>query len=201
VQQTPLFESSQEWKLKASRDRGLRPLLRFIAKLINRHLIDKIDDHFVFEFAGLDELTEQEKHELLKEQISTYLTLNEGRRTLDLPDLEGGDVPLNPVYLQGMQMMQAKQQQDQQQQMAAQQPQQGQPVPGAEQGAAPQVPGASPGQEGAVPGADAGEGGRPPDLEGATGGEPQYTANLGKSSNQSREIRITFDDWLDSKRR
>jgi hypothetical protein len=109
VQQTPLFESSQEWKLKASRDRGLKPLLRFIAGLINEHVIEKIDDHFVFEFVGLDELTEQEKHEMLKEQISSYMTLNEGRRSLDLPDIDVvGDFPMNPAAIQLLQMLDAK---------------------------------------------------------------------------------------------
>jgi hypothetical protein len=102
--QTPMFESSQEWKLKASRDRGLKPLLRFLAKMINNNIIEKIDDHFTFEFVGLDELSENEKHEMLVEQISSYMTLNEARRTLDLPDLPGGDVPMNPVYLQGLQV-------------------------------------------------------------------------------------------------
>jgi HK97 family phage portal protein len=115
VQQTPLFESSQEWKLKASRDRGLKPLLKFIAKLINKHIIDKIDDHFTFEFVGLDELSEKEKHEMIVEQISSYLTLNEARRKMDLPDLPGGDFPLNPVYLQAMQAQREADQQESQQ--------------------------------------------------------------------------------------
>lgn len=106
VQQTPLFESSQEWKLKASRDRGLKPLLRFIAKMLNHNLIDQIDDHFTLEFVGLDEMSEQEKHEMLTEQIASYMTLNEARRTLDLPDLPYGDVPMNPTYLQAMQAAQ-----------------------------------------------------------------------------------------------
>lgn len=124
VQQTPLFESSQEWKLKASRDRGLKPLLRFIAGFINEHVIDKIDDHFVFEFAGLDELTEQEKHEMLKEQINSYMTLNEGRRSIDLPDIEGGvgDLPLNPNLIQLLQFLDQRQERE-----AAQAEQQGQP--------------------------------------------------------------------------
>lgn len=111
-QQTPLFESSQEWKIKASRDRGLKPLLRFIAKLINRNIIDKIDDHFAFEFVGLDELSETEKHQMLVEQISSYKTLNEGRVSIGLPPLPGGDTVLNPVYQQALQ--QSAQQQPQQ---------------------------------------------------------------------------------------
>ncbi|NBU69903.1 MAG: phage portal protein [Bacteroidetes bacterium] len=117
VQQTPLFESSQEWKLKASRDRGLKPMLRFIAKLINNHVVSKIDDHFMFDFMGLDELTEQEKHELRKEQVSTYMTLNEIRRAEDLPDVPDGDIILNPTYTTAQQ--QRKQLLMQQQQLAA----------------------------------------------------------------------------------
>jgi hypothetical protein len=120
VQQTPLFESSAEWKLKASRDRGLKPMLRFIAKLINKHIIDKIDDNFVFDFMGLDELTELEKHELRKEQATSYMTLNEIRRAEDLPDVANGDMIMNPTYIQAMQVgaqiAAQEQQMDQQQQ-------------------------------------------------------------------------------------
>jgi hypothetical protein len=121
VQQTPLFESSQEWKLKASRDRGLKPLLRFIANLINIHIIDKIDDHFVFEFMGLDELTEQEKHEMAKEQLSSYMTMNEVRRSMDLTDIPGGDIPMNPNYLQMLQLDMQKQQMEDQKALQEQQ--------------------------------------------------------------------------------
>lgn len=117
VQQTPLFESSQEWKLKASRDRGLKPLLRFLAKMINENIISKIDDRFTFDFAGLEELTEQEKHTLRTEQVSSYMTLNEIRRQDDLPDLEHGDMPMNPTYVQIMQQKIAEEQQKQQMEM------------------------------------------------------------------------------------
>ena len=102
--QTPLFESSQEWKLKASRDRGLKPLLKFLAKLVNKNIIDKIDDHFTLEFVGLDELSEREKHELNVEKASSYMTLNEVRKSNDLPPLPGGDRPMNPVYMQSLQI-------------------------------------------------------------------------------------------------
>lgn len=122
VSQTPLFESSQEWKLKASRDKGLKPLLRFIAKQINEHVIEKIDDHFIFDFVGLDELTEMEKHELRKEQVSSYMTLNEIRRAEDLTDLPDGDIPMNPTYIQAMI---ARQQAEQMEQMSGGDP--GQP--------------------------------------------------------------------------
>jgi len=119
MSQTPMFESSQEWKIKASRDRGLKPLLRFLAKLINKNIIDAIDDHFTFEFVGLDELSETEKHEMLVEQIASYMTLNEARRQLDLPDLPGGDRPMNAIYLQSLEQDQMMAQQQQQTQNPA----------------------------------------------------------------------------------
>lgn len=100
VSQTPLFESSQEWKLKASRDKGLKPLLKFIAKLINKNIIDRIDDHFSFEFIGLDELSQQEQHQMVVEQIGSYMTLNEARRSMDFAELPHGDIPMNPTYIQ-----------------------------------------------------------------------------------------------------
>lgn len=108
-QQTPLFEASQEWKLKASRDRGLKPLLKFLAKFINRGIIEKIDDHFAFEFIGLDELSENEKHEMLVEQLASYMTLNEARQSMSLPPLENGDIPMNPTYIQAMTAQQGQQ--------------------------------------------------------------------------------------------
>jgi hypothetical protein len=191
VSQTPLFESSQEWKLKASRDRGLKPLLRFLAKLINENIISQIDDRYVFDFAGLEELTEQEKHTLRTEQVASYLTLNEVRRSDDLPDLEHGDMPMNPTYLQAIQMKQqaeqAEQQMEQQNQQAeaqaAQMEQQAQAAAGDENG--------DPGQ------------GEPEDNVDA----PQYSDSFGKSlvlpQSDGKYLEIALDDlddWKDSVR-
>ncbi len=176
VQQTPLFESSQEWKLKASRDRGLKPLLRFIAKMINEHIVSKIDDHFVFDFVGLDELTEQEKHQLHTEQLTTYSTLNEIRRAQDKPDLEFGDIPMNPTYLQ---YMQVKMQQEQQRK-AEEQAQQAQAAAGGGGG------GAAPGGGGAAP-------------EGRA--TPMYGDRFKKALDDGvKFLEIELDDWLDSVR-
>jgi hypothetical protein len=184
VSQTPLFESSQEWKLKASRDRGLKPLLRFIAKMINENIISQIDDHFVFDFAGLEELTEQEKHTLYTEQVASYLTLNEVRRSDDLPDLEHGDIPMNPTYLQAMQQkMAAEQQQEQMDQQAAQMDAQNAMQQGAEGGE---------------------EGGGMGESEDAVNA-PEYSDSFGKSlvlpQSDGKYLEIDLndlDDWKDS---
>lgn len=128
VQQTPLFESSSEWKLKASRDKGLRPLLRFVSDSLNKHIMSRMDDDFIFEFIGLDEPTEMDKHNLRKEQASTYKTLNEVRVAEDLPPLPHGDIPMNPVYVQILTMReQQKQAQAQAAPTEGQQPEGGQP--------------------------------------------------------------------------
>jgi len=173
VTQTPLFESSQEWKLKASRDRGLKPLLRFVAKMINEHIVAKIDDHFVFDFVGLDELTEQEKHQMHTEQLATYTTMNEIRRAQDKEDLEYGDIPMNPVYLQ---YMQVKMQQEQQKKAEEQQEK-------AQTQAAPAAGGA--------PAAASSEDSR---------GTPQYGDRFKKSLDNTKFITIELDDWLDAVR-
>jgi hypothetical protein len=184
VQQTPLFESSQEWKLKASRDRGLKPLLRFLAKMINENIISQIDDHFVFDFAGLEELTEQEKHTLRTEQVASYLTLNEVRRSDDLPDLEHGDIPMNPTYLQAMQQkMQEEQQKEQMDMQTA------------------QMDAQTAAQEGAEGGAEGGGMGEEEDEVNA----PQYSDSFGKSlvlpQSDGKYLEIDLndlDDWKDS---
>ena len=102
--QQPGFDSNNEWKLKASKDRGLRPLLRFYADSLNRTVIDQIDDHFYLDFVGLDELTEKERIELRQSQVQYFRTVNEIRADEDLSPIEDGDIILNPVYLQKLQI-------------------------------------------------------------------------------------------------
>lgn len=186
--QTPLFESSQEWKLKASRDRGLKPLLKFVAKLINQNIVSKIDDNFMFDFVGLDELTEQEKHQLATEQLASYKTLNEIRRSMDLDDVEGGDIPLNPTFIQAQAtMMSIKQQEQTMRQQEEQQQQQQEQQAGGAMGGAPaqgQGPGGAPPEE--LPG----------------GNTPQYTDRFVKGLDED-ELQIQLpeveydDSWID----
>ncbi len=137
-----LFESPSEGRLNDSKENGLRPLLRFIARAINHYVLSPIDDHFYFDFVGLDELSEPDKMQLRTQEITTYKTLDEVRAEADLPPLPdgSGQVVLNPVWAQLRQ----------QQMQAAQQAQQGPPAgggppgpqaaapeDGSEQGAAP----------------------------------------------------------------
>lgn len=119
----PQYETPQEWKIKKSKDRGLRPLLRYFAYCLNKNVIDRIDDHFYLDFVGLDELDQKETVEVLQQETSVYRTMNESREAQGMEPLEDGDVVLNSVYLQWkqMQMNVAMMEQQQQQQQAAQQ--------------------------------------------------------------------------------
>lgn len=152
AQANPQFDTQAEWKIQKSKDRGLRPLLRFYAQSLSKNIIDRIDDHFYLDFIGLDELSQKERLEQRQQEVSSYKTLNEVRSMEDLPDVEDGDVILNPTYLQFKQMLMNKEQMEQQQQQEqqmqqqqAQQPQQGQedqPPPPGVQGPAPMGEGA-----------------------------------------------------------
>lgn len=94
----PMFMSTNEAQQKVSKDRGLRPLLRFVAESINRYIVWEIDDAYEFDFIGLDAKTEEQAVELRLKEIQNYKTINEVRAEDDLPPLEHGDVILNPTY-------------------------------------------------------------------------------------------------------
>jgi len=97
-----LGEGGIKDRIKNSRDKGLRPLLRFIEDCINRHIIYKFDPRFVFAFVGIDSKSEAEIADLNRKHVETYMTVNEIRRREDLDPLppEQGDVILNSVWLQ-----------------------------------------------------------------------------------------------------
>lgn len=142
---SPMFMSSNEAQQKLSKDRGLRPLLRFFADNLNRHIVWEINPNFELDFVGLDAKTEEQAIELRLKEVTNYKTINEVRAEDDLPPIDGGDIILNPTFT-GFKSQQA---------MMAQQG-------GA--GGAPGAPGAPPGGEG-PPGA----GGAPPGAPGAPG--------------------------------
>ena len=99
TQQSSVFETSQEQKLKNSKDKGLKPLLRFIETLINKYIISKFSQDYVFTFTGLDEKSEEEKAELDAKNVKTWKTVNEIRKEHGVEPLENGDVILDPSWL------------------------------------------------------------------------------------------------------
>lgn len=126
VGQQPVFMSTNEAQQKASKDRGLQPLLNFVEDALNRHVLWKVDPEFEVAFVGLDAKTEEQAMQLRQQQASTTFKLNEVRAMDGLPPVEHGDVVMNPTYIgYRMQMMQ----------MAAVQQQQQQAAPGGQQAA------------------------------------------------------------------
>lgn len=97
--QSSVFESSQEQKLKNSKDKGLKPLLRFIESFINKNLIYKFSQDYVFAFKGLDEQSDEEKAELESKQVRVWKTVNEIRKEHGEEPIENGDVILDSAWL------------------------------------------------------------------------------------------------------
>jgi len=56
---------------------------------------------FMFKFVGLEEMTEKERIEKIRTEVTNWKTLNEVRKELGLPEIEGGDIVLSPTYIQG----------------------------------------------------------------------------------------------------
>ncbi len=104
VNSSTLNESSNEQRLKQSRDKGLKPLLDYIENIINRHLIRAWDsnlaDKYEFKFVGLDAETRQQEAERLKEEVETWKTYNEARIEMGKEPIEDGDVIGAAVFTQ-----------------------------------------------------------------------------------------------------
>ena len=105
-QASAMGNTSTEEKLKASKDLGLRPLVHWFFEVMNRHLIQRLNPDFEIVPVGLDEKGVEAETELLSKQQQGFLTVNEARERNELPPLEedqGGNVILNPTWLQFVQ--------------------------------------------------------------------------------------------------
>lgn len=109
---SPMFEGSNEAKLKYSRDKGLKPLLKFLESQINKYIVRQIHPDFVFEFVGFDSITEEEHRKKLMDEVANWKTINEIRKAENLPPIKGGDIVLNPTFT-GAQQQEAMMQQSQ----------------------------------------------------------------------------------------
>ena len=100
--QKALFEGSNEARIKHSKDKGLKPLMRFVQTCTNK-IIDKVDDNYEIYFVGLDQEDKQQEVDDLIKKVQNVMTVNEVRRKLGLKDLskeEGGEEILNPMLMQ-----------------------------------------------------------------------------------------------------
>lgn len=105
-----IFESSNESKLKNSKDKGLRPLLRFIESLMNKYIVSRFSEEFVFNFTGVDEKSEDEEADFDTKTSKVYRTVNEIRADHGKEPLPHGDIILDPSYLNYIQQKEAAEQ-------------------------------------------------------------------------------------------
>ena len=124
-------------RIQFSQDKGLLPILRHIAHLINDYVVWRLDPDFEFTFVGHDQYDEKDDVDIEQKAGQVYKTVNEIRAEHDLPKLPDaedikspGDVVLSPTFMQAMTAM-------------SQQGQQGM-MPGGQPG----IPGGAPGASG-----------------------------------------------------
>ena len=108
TEQRSLGESSNEWKITASRDRGLRPILGRIEAIINERILPELSKEYAekyhFCFVGLDAETETEETQRLSQEVALHTSVNEVREQVERDPLPmGGDLILNPLLLQTLQ--------------------------------------------------------------------------------------------------
>lgn len=101
-QKSGLQEASNKEKIIESKERGLRPLLRFISQQINRNIIWPMNENFEFTFVGLDAKTQDDVATLNQKRVKTMMTVDELRAEDDLPPLPDGkgEVILDPTWFQ-----------------------------------------------------------------------------------------------------
>lgn len=105
-----------EEKVKTSKDKGLKPLLKRLQYWINKFIVQQLDEDFEFRFVGIDQDTDPQTE--LDEDIklvSNIMTLNEVRAKRNMGPIENGDIPMSPAYIQAKGMAMQQQQMQQQQ--------------------------------------------------------------------------------------
>lgn len=116
-----MFDTGNRSKLVESKDRGLRPLLRHVAREIDKMIIWPIHPDFTFEFVGLDAMTPKELADLNTQRVRTIYTIDEVRAENDLPPLPNGKgaIILDTNWIASAREIEAKAEQRRQQALAA----------------------------------------------------------------------------------
>ena len=122
VNTSTLNESSNETRIKSSRDKGLKPLLDYIQNMINNNILPRWNPEYAkkyrFEFVGLDAETRQQEIDRLQKETGVWKTINEARIEMGKAPLEDGDIVLSAIYSQYLAQKLQQEQMDQQQEEA-----------------------------------------------------------------------------------
>jgi hypothetical protein len=105
--QSGLGGENNKEKLKYSKDKGLKPLLKAIQHWINKFIVWQLDPEFEFRFVGIDDAEDRDA-ELDRDikEVQNFMTVNEKRAKRNLDPLDGMDIILNPIASQQVMMAQ-----------------------------------------------------------------------------------------------
>ncbi len=100
--QTPMFESNNEAKERISKDKGLKPLLRFNENYINKNLIWRLNPEYSLSLTGLEAKTPEQHLDMKIKEGQNFKTVNEIRKDMNLDPVKGpvGDTIMNPIAAQ-----------------------------------------------------------------------------------------------------
>lgn len=117
-QSAALTSAGPAQRITASKERGLRPLLRSLQSWINTWIIKGIDEDFIFEFVGMDATTEEDRIKLDLQTVKGYKTINEIRAEHDLSKLDTplGECVLDPTFVNTWNQIRMEEQQEQESQ-------------------------------------------------------------------------------------
>jgi hypothetical protein len=145
-QSQAMFQSPEVTKLKASKDKGLIPLMQFVEDCINNWIIWRLDEDFEFRFTGLDPKDSEKAVDIQKKEVTFKKTVNEIREEDGLKPLppEQGDLILDPQWMQAYQAEKQQEMMEQQGGEEGEEMEGGEGAPGGEEGAGtgeqPEVP-------------------------------------------------------------
>lgn len=108
--QKSMFEGANKSKLVESKDRGLKPLLRFLGRSLDKYIIWPLNPEFSVDFVGLDSQTPKEMADLFTQRVRTMFTVNELRAEQDYEPLpaELGDLILDANWMNARKDFMAK---------------------------------------------------------------------------------------------
>ncbi len=96
-----LNQKSPMDRILASKERGLRPLIRSVERWINESLIQKMYPEYCIEFVGFDAKSEDAKLEFDVKTVRAFRTINEVRAMYDMEPIDSpvADMILDPTYI------------------------------------------------------------------------------------------------------
>jgi len=97
-------ESGKADSLQHSKEKGLVPLLRSHERWIDKMLVSELDDTFEFAFTGVKPEDEEKILESDIKKVSSFMGVNEVRKSRGLPPIDKKDFIMNPTYMQKLQM-------------------------------------------------------------------------------------------------